>query len=44
MLRGLRRPLTVDDTVTLDLRFAVAGPVRVRAPVLRYTEAVREVR
>ncbi len=44
MLRGLRRPLVVGDTVTLELRFAVAGPVQVRAPVLRYTEAVSEVR
>jgi copper(I)-binding protein len=43
MLRGLRHPLAVGDTVTLDLEFAAAGNARVRAPVLRYTEAVREV-
>jgi copper(I)-binding protein len=43
MLEGLRRPLAVGDTVTLELHFAVSGPMLVRAPVLRYTEAVREV-
>jgi copper(I)-binding protein len=43
MLEGLRRPLAVGDTVTLELHFAAAGLVQVRAPVLRYTEAVREV-
>lgn len=40
MLRELVQPLVIGDTVTLELRFAKAAPVVVRAPVLRYTEAV----
>jgi hypothetical protein len=43
MLHGLTRRLVVGDTVTVELRFARAGLVTVRAPVLRYTEAVEEV-
>lgn len=43
MLESLRRPLAVGDTVTLQLLFATAGPVTVRAPVLNYTEAVSEL-
>lgn len=42
MLAGLTRPLAAGDTVTLELRFARAGPLTVRAPVLRFTEAVEE--
>lgn len=42
MLAGLTRPLAAGDTVTLRLRFARAGVVTVRAPVLRFTEAVEE--
>jgi copper(I)-binding protein len=40
MLKGLRRPLASGDTVSLELQFSRAGPVVVRAPVLRYSEAV----
>jgi copper(I)-binding protein len=40
MLHELTGPLAVGDTVTLELRFARASPVVIRAPVLRYTEAV----
>ncbi len=40
MMRELVQPLVIGDTVTLELRFAKAPPVVVRAPVLRYTEAV----
>jgi copper(I)-binding protein len=40
MLEGLRHPLAVGDTVALALRFNPGGVVTVRAPVLRYTEAV----
>jgi periplasmic copper chaperone A len=43
MLEGLRHPLAVGDTVTLNLLFSPGGPVSVRAPVLRYTEAVSEL-
>ena len=42
MLAGLTRPLAAGDTVTLRLRFARAGLLTVRAPVLRFTEAVEE--
>jgi periplasmic copper chaperone A len=42
MLAGLTRPLAIGDTVTLELQFARAGRVTVRAPVLRFTEAVEE--
>jgi copper(I)-binding protein len=42
MRAGLTRPLVAGDTVTLELHFARAGPIAVRAPVLRYTEAVEE--
>jgi len=41
MLEGVH-PLTVGDTVTLVLRFALAGEVPVRTPALRYSDAVRE--
>jgi len=40
MMHELTGPLAAGDTVTLTLRFARADPVVVRAPVLRYTEAV----
>jgi copper(I)-binding protein len=40
MLEGLQHPLAVGDTVALELLFNPGGPVTVRAPVLRYTEAV----
>ena len=43
MLHGLTRKLAAGDTVTLALHFARAGSATVRAPVLRYTEAVEEV-
>ena len=42
MLEGVSRTLAVGDTVTLVLRFAVAGAVPVRTPVLRYSEAVQD--
>jgi len=41
MLEGVR-PLALGDTVTLVLRFAMAGEVPVRTPALRYSDAVRE--
>jgi copper(I)-binding protein len=41
MLEGVR-PLSLGDTVTLVLRFAMAGEVSVRTPALRYSDAVRE--
>lgn len=40
MLHRLTRPAAVGDTLTLHLQFAQAGEVVVRAPVLRYTEAI----
>jgi copper(I)-binding protein len=40
MLEGLHRPLGVGDSVTLLLRFAMAGEMRLRVPVLRYSDAV----
>jgi len=43
MLMGLRRALVAGDTVSLALRFEGAGALTVRAPVLRYTEAVSEM-
>jgi periplasmic copper chaperone A len=43
MLEGLRRPLVAGDTVSLELRFDGAAALTVRAPVLRYTEAVSEM-
>jgi hypothetical protein len=43
MLEGLRRPLAVGDTVTLELLFSGAAPLTVRVPVLNYTEAVSEL-
>jgi copper(I)-binding protein len=43
MLEGLRRALVAGDTVSLELRFEGADALTVRAPVLRYTEAVSEV-
>jgi len=43
MLEGLRRALGPADTVTLVLHFAPGGDIMVRAPVLRYTEAISEV-
>lgn len=42
MLTGLTRPLVAGDAVTLQLHFARAGQIAVRAPVLRFTEAVEE--
>ena len=43
MLEGLRRPLAVGDTVTLQLQFNQGGPLTVRVPVLNYTDAVSEL-
>lgn len=43
MLHGLARPAAAGDTITLQLHFARAGDLMVRAPVLRYTDAVEEV-
>jgi copper(I)-binding protein len=43
MLHGLTRPLATGDTVTLEVRFAHAGHLTVRAPVLRYSDAVEEL-
>ena len=43
MLSGLRRRLGPGDTVALLLRFVPGGDITVRAPVLRYTEAISEV-
>jgi hypothetical protein len=43
MLDSLVHPLARGDTVPLELRFAVGPPLSVRAPVLRYTEAVDAV-
>jgi len=42
MMEGVHRTLAVGDTVTLVFRFAAAGAVAVRTPVLRYSEAVDE--
>ena len=44
MINGVHRPLAVGDTLSLVFRFARAGSVPVRAPVLTYSEAVSEVR
>ena len=43
MLEGLRRPLTVGDTVRLALRFGSGVTLSVRVPVLNYTDAVSEL-
>ncbi len=43
MLHGLTRPAAAGDTLALRLQFVHAGELLVRAPVLRYTEAVEEV-
>ena len=43
MLHGLARPAAAGDTITLQVHFAQAGELVVRAPVLRYTDAVDEV-
>lgn len=43
MLQGLTHRAAVGDTITVRLQFAQAEDVVVRAPVLRYTEAVEEV-
>lgn len=43
MLQGLRHPLALGDTVTLELTFDPGGSVTVRIPVLRYTDAVSEL-
>lgn len=43
MLHGLARPAAAGDTVTLRLEFARAGTLVVRAPVLRYSDAVEAV-
>lgn len=44
MISGTHRPLAVGDTLSLMFRFARAGSVPVRAPVLTYSEAVSDVR
>jgi periplasmic copper chaperone A len=44
MLHGLRHAVVAGDTLTLQLRFSTAGAVIVHAPVLRYSEAVEELR
>jgi len=43
MLAGLRHPLAIGDTVTLELHFEPGGAVTVRAPVLNYTDAVSDL-
>lgn len=43
MLEGLRRPLAIGDTVTLQLRFGSGTSLTVRVPVLNYTDAVSEL-
>jgi copper(I)-binding protein len=43
MLAGIRRPLAIGDTVPIVLRFASGEAVTVRAPVLRYTDAVNDL-
>ncbi|HXY18378.1 MAG TPA: copper chaperone PCu(A)C [Gemmatimonadales bacterium] len=43
MMEGLRRPLAVGDTVTVELRFDAGRALTVRVPVLTYTEAVSEL-
>jgi copper(I)-binding protein len=40
MFHGLSRQAQAGDTLTLTLHFARAGALDVRAPVLRYSEAV----
>lgn len=40
MLGDLTRPLEAGDTVLLHFRFARADSIVVRAPVLRYSEAI----
>jgi copper(I)-binding protein len=40
MFHGLRRQAQAGDTLALTLHFARAGTLDVRAPVLRYSEAV----
>jgi periplasmic copper chaperone A len=44
MLHGLRHAVAAGDTLTLQLRFSRAGDLVVRAPVLRYSEAVEELK
>lgn len=44
MISGLHHPLAVGDTLSLVFRFAHAGSIPVRAPVLTYSEAVSDVR
>jgi copper(I)-binding protein len=44
MLHGLKHAVVAGDTLTLQLRFAGAGELVVRAPVLRYSEAVDELK
>jgi len=43
MLAGLRHPLAIGDTITLELHFEPGGAVTVRAPVLNYTDAVSDL-
>ncbi len=43
MLMGLKRPLALGDTVTLELSFSPSGSVSVRAPLLTYTDAVSDL-
>jgi hypothetical protein len=44
MLHGLRHAVAAGDTLTLRLRFSGAGELVVRVPVLRYSEAVEELK
>jgi copper(I)-binding protein len=44
MFHGLARQAQAGDTLTLTLHFARAGALVVRAPVLRYSEAVEELK
>jgi hypothetical protein len=43
MLAGLRHPIAIGDTITLELHFEPGGTIRVRAPVLNYTDAVSDL-
>jgi len=43
MLGGLVHPLAIGDTVPLELDFSSGIVLRVRAPVLRYGDAVNAV-
>lgn len=43
MIMGLSRPLGVGDSIRVVFRFSQAGETSVMVPVLRYTEAVRQI-